>query len=114
MYRLFMADKVSSNRKGDLTEHKAIVWLLDQGYEVFRNVSCVGPVDIIVMSKETGKVLKIDVKTIGNWRSHPPPFEKFTTSFQKKLEVVPLLYCQDNNIFLFPPPNDALEKENIL
>ena len=102
------------NRTGDITEHKAIVWLLDQGYEVFHNVSCVGPVDIIVMSKETGKILKVDVKTIGKYRSLPPNFESFVSPFQKELEVIPLIYCQDNNLFFFPPPDDAVEKENIL
>ena len=37
----------NTNRTGDISEHKAVVWLLEQGYEVFRNECCSGPIDII-------------------------------------------------------------------
>lgn len=50
------------NRKGDMAEYYAITWLWDQGYEVFHNSGCTGPVDIIAMDKE-GKLILIDVKT---------------------------------------------------
>jgi len=51
------------NRIGDISEHKAVVWLLEQGYEVFRNECCSGPIDIIALNIETQEILKIDVKT---------------------------------------------------
>tara|TARA_Y100000310_G_C20629334_1_gene787714 strand:+ start:642 stop:938 length:297 start_codon:yes stop_codon:yes gene_type:complete len=50
------------NRKGDLTELEAIVWLLKRGYEVFHNVSSVGPIDIVAVDKHTGETIFIDVK----------------------------------------------------
>ena len=53
----------SANRSGDISEHKAVVWLLEQGYEVFRNECCSGPIDIIAYNMETQEILKIDVKT---------------------------------------------------
>ena len=35
------------------------------GWEVFKNISCVGPVDCIVMNTK-GKLYKVDVKTVPN------------------------------------------------
>ena len=55
------------NRSGDISEHKAVVWLLKQGYEVFRNECCSGPIDIIAFNIETQEVLKIDVKTCNSY-----------------------------------------------
>ena len=52
-----------NSRVGDLLEIRAVVWLIEQGYEVFRNDCCTGPVDIIALDVETNEVLKIDVKT---------------------------------------------------
>ena len=37
---------------------------MEQGYEVFRNVSCIGPMDIIAIELATNELLKIDVKTV--------------------------------------------------
>lgn len=49
------------NRIGDINELKAVTWLLEQGYEVFRNVGCTGPIDLVAV--KPGEVLMIDVKT---------------------------------------------------
>ena len=35
-----------SSRKGDLAEYYAVTWLWDNGYEVFRNTGCTGPIDL--------------------------------------------------------------------
>ena len=37
----------SPNRTGDIAEHYAVTWLWDNGYEVFKNCGCTGPIDII-------------------------------------------------------------------
>ena len=50
-------------RKGDIAEYYAVTWLWDQGYEVFQNSGCTGPVDIIAMDQQGNTVL-IDVKTL--------------------------------------------------
>jgi len=59
--------------KGALAELKATVWLLKQGYEVFRNVSQHGEVDLIALDPETKEILLIDVKTapVGNKKVNP-------------------------------------------
>jgi len=52
----------SSSRKGDLAEYYAVTWLWDNGYEVFKNCGCDGPVDLIVLKDD--KVTLVDVKTL--------------------------------------------------
>ena len=54
--------KCNNNRKGDFAEYYAVTWLWDQGYEVFQNSGCSGPIDMIAVDKK-GKTLFIDVKT---------------------------------------------------
>ena len=50
-----------ANRLGDLAEHYAITWLWDNGWEVFKNCGCTGPVDLIGMDPNKNLTL-IDVK----------------------------------------------------
>lgn len=57
---------IKKKHKGAFSELKASAWLLNQGYEVFRNVSPHGAVDIIAMNPETNEITLIDVKTTNN------------------------------------------------
>jgi hypothetical protein len=52
-----------SSRVGDYAECKAVTWLWERGYEVFKNSGCSGPVDLIVMGRD-GTLIPIDVKTV--------------------------------------------------
>ena len=52
----------SPSRAGDFAEYYAVTWLWDQGYQVFKNCGCDGPVDLVAMSEE-GDIILIDVKT---------------------------------------------------
>lgn len=54
---------VKNSRLGSLRELKAIVWLVEQGYEVFNNVNPDGPADIVAWNPVTNTALFIDVKT---------------------------------------------------
>ncbi len=54
-------DHKHDNRKGDLAEYYAVTWLWDNGYEVFKNCGCSGPVDLVAF--KDGKFTLIDVKT---------------------------------------------------
>lgn len=51
----------TSSRKGDLAEYYAVTWLWDNGYEVFRNAGCTGPIDLIAY--KDGITTLVDVKT---------------------------------------------------
>ncbi len=52
---------MSTRRKGDYCELLASAWLLDQGYEVFKNVSAVGPIDMVAVDLKNGDYTQIDV-----------------------------------------------------
>jgi hypothetical protein len=49
----------SAKHIGAIGELKAVLWLLEQGYEVFRNVSPFGHVDVVAL--KDGQVTLIDV-----------------------------------------------------
>ena len=53
----------SPSRKGDISEIDICLHFLNMGYEVFKNMGCSGPVDFIVLDKETGEVSLYDAKT---------------------------------------------------
>lgn len=55
--------KFSASRKGDLAEHMAICWALQEGYEVFHNTCCSGPIDIVLIDR-SGKIIFVDVTGI--------------------------------------------------
>jgi hypothetical protein len=52
---------IDKKHKGARNELAAVCWLLDQGYEVFRNVSQHGPVDLI--ATRNGEIHFFDVKS---------------------------------------------------
>jgi hypothetical protein len=56
--------------KAARAELLACAWLLQQGYEVFRNVSLSGFIDIIAY--KNGETLKLDVKSIHPTMKLPP------------------------------------------
>lgn len=49
--------------QGAASELAACQFLLDKGYEVFRNVSAHGPADLVAWNPTTHHILLIDVKT---------------------------------------------------
>ena len=62
-------DISDKNRIGDIAEVKACLWLLENGYEVFRNVCCTGVIDVVaIKNDEIFEVRFVDVKS--NPRAH--------------------------------------------
>ena len=74
-----------SSRIGDMAEHYAITWLWDNGYHVFKNCGCTGPIDIVALDPQ-GKVTLIDVKSYKDGRLASK------TPLQKELNVQYLHY----------------------
>ena len=68
---------MSPSRAGDFAEYYAVTWLWDQGYQVFKNCGCDGPIDLVAITDE-GDILLLDVKT---YRKSTGP--KSVTSFRK-------------------------------
>ena len=73
-----------SNRKGDFAEYYAVTWLWDNGYEVFQNSGCTGPIDMIAMDKK-GNTILIDVKTVHVYSDSKKHCKKTLTKLQQKL-----------------------------
>lgn len=61
-----LAPRPALSRLGDIAELQASVWLMGQGYDVFRNLSCVGPVDLVARNRATGAMLAVDVKSVNS------------------------------------------------
>lgn len=74
----------SPSRAGDFAEYYAVTWLWDQGYEVFKNCGCDGPIDLIARA-EDGSILLIDVKTC---RQQTNGSETFTKTGQRTLKQI--------------------------
>ena len=74
---------------GDVSEFKAVIKFLQEGYWVFRNVQGSGPIDMVLVHKETGEVRKIDVKTTSYRKSWKPGTKicRQRTSEQVRLKV---------------------------
>ena len=83
------------NRLGDLAEHYAVTWLWDNGWEVFKNCGCTGPVDLIGMDPNKNLTL-IDVKTLT--KANMPSNR---TQTQKDLGVQFLLFDAENRSLRF-------------
>ena len=98
------SDGLNTNRKGDFAEYYAVTWLWDQGYEVFQNSGCTGPVDMIAMDKK-GNLLLIDVKTAQpdhrNRTGKKVMFKKGRTKQQEKLGVKFLMFNPDTRELKF-------------
>jgi hypothetical protein len=62
---------VKGKHKGACSELVACAWLLEQGYEVFRNVSSHGLVDLIALKENI--VTFFDVKTWDSLKTRHPP-----------------------------------------
>jgi len=54
---------VSTGTKGAISEHFATAWLLQQGYDVFRNVSPNGRADLLAVNWEKDETIRVDVKS---------------------------------------------------
>lgn len=72
-----------TKHRGAISELTACSWLLEKGYEVFRNVSQHGVADLVAINRETQEILQIDVKTIGKtvmkgltYKTVPKPNER--------------------------------------
>ena len=57
---------------GDVSEFRAVIKFLKEGYMVFKNVSGTGPIDMVLIHQETGEIRKIDVKTTSYRQSWKP------------------------------------------
>lgn len=67
--------------RGCHSELLAVLWLLEQGWEVFRNVSQHGPADLTVWNPTTAEIRLVDVKTVHTKRYKKKTGGETTTHF---------------------------------
>ena len=73
---------VMKKHRGALSELRACAWLLEQGYEVFRNVSDRGCIDVVAL--KDGETFYFDVK------GSPNGIETRLTPEQDRAGILPL------------------------
>ena len=58
-------EKFKNNAKlsGDINESVIISHFMTRGWDVFKNMSCTGPIDMIIYSREENILYKIDAKS---------------------------------------------------
>jgi len=61
---------VQRKHRGSRSELQGCLYLMNQGYDVFRAVSAHGPVDLVAI--RGSETLRIDVKTVLGRRRSPP------------------------------------------
>lgn len=90
--------KINKKHKGSQSELIATVWLLGQGYEVFRNVSIHGIIDLVAV--RNGVCHYFDVKSAktytaknGNKTYYTPPLSKAQVLVGVKTLIVDGVDC---------------------
>jgi len=58
-----MLKSFSAKRKGDITEMELCTQFLKDGYEVYKNISCTGLIDLIILDTKTNEFKYYDCKT---------------------------------------------------
>lgn len=108
---------MNKNRTGDLCEVLATGHFLAEGLEVFPNVACTGPADLVVLDPETGETTLVDVKRATRqeradgsvcYRVSPSP-----SPDQVRLGVRFLCVVPETREFLWSEEVDALRRPAI-
>lgn len=93
-----MPAKMSTGTKGAQSEYQAVIWLLEQGYEVYRNASPNGDVDLI--AKKDNQFIEIDVKTV-NRNNRAKDFNFSWKSYLSENQIergVKILFVHGNKV----------------
>ena len=84
--------------KGQHSEFIAAAWLIKQNYLVYIKTQDNDPIDLIAVDRGTGKVLKLDFKSVSIRKSGPKKgyrISRIVNEHQKKIGVK-LLYVYDD------------------
>ena len=71
---------LSASRKGDIAELFVAQYFMKEGFDVFRNLGCDGPIDLIIHNRATNVTLKIDVKSQFKMTYNADGSERFNSS----------------------------------
>lgn len=90
----------SRHHKGAYSEMAACMWLLKQGYEVFRNISCTGPIDIVAWNRKTGEFFPYDVKSMASYERKDGSFGYAVWKGSNKANIPLLHILSDGSVFV--------------
>ena len=83
--------------KGQNSEFIAAGWLVQQNYLVYFKTQDNDPMDLVAIERDTGEVLKIDVKSVSFRKTWKPGTRicRVPNKYQKKLGVIILYVYED-------------------
>ena len=90
--------KMSKVMLGQHSEFVAAAWLIEQGYLVYIKTQDNDPIDLVAVHRNTGKVLKIDVKSVSYRKTGPKKghrINRVPSDAQKKIGVKLLYVYKD-------------------
>tara|TARA_R110000824_G_scaffold190467_2_gene371996 strand:+ start:919 stop:1215 length:297 start_codon:yes stop_codon:yes gene_type:complete len=92
-----MIRELSKVEKGAISEDKASIWLIKNGYYVFPRKQEGIPIDLVAVNRKSGRVFKIDVKSVSFRKTWKPGTRicRTPTKYQKKLGVR-IMYVSEN------------------
>ena len=91
------------HKKGFINHTKAILWLTENNYYVFNNISGLGPCDVIAMNDD-GDIIKIDIKSesvrkTGTHAGHK--IRRMPSEQQKKMGVKLLMVTKEGKCYFY-------------
>ena len=88
---------IEKMKKGQNSEFNACSWLVNNNYLVYLKTQDNDPIDIVAVERNTGDVLKIDVKSVSFRKTWRPGTRicRITSKYQKQLGVIILYVYPD-------------------
>ena len=84
--------------KGQWAEFTAAAWLVTKGYLIYPKHQDKAPIDLVAVHRNTGKVLKLDVKSVSYRKTGPKKghrINRVPSDAQKKIGVKLLYVYKD-------------------
>ena len=97
-YGQLLEEDMTKTMKGQRSEFLAAAWLISINYLVYFKSQDNDPIDLVAIHRNTGDVLKLDVKTVSIRKSGPKKgyrISRIVNKYQKKLGVKLLYVYKD-------------------
>ena len=96
-YGQLLEEDMTKTMKGQRNEFLAAAWLISINYLVYFKSQDNDPIDLVAIHRNTGDVLKIDVKSVSIRKTWKPGtrISRCTNKHQKKLGVIILYVDKD-------------------
>ena len=97
-YGQLLEEDMTKVMKGQRSEFIAAAWLISINYLVYVKTQDNDPIDLVAIHRNTGDVLKLDVKTVSIRKSGPKKgyrISRIVNKYQKKLGVKLLYVYKD-------------------